>query len=120
MKRTIQYFILFEAATFIIAACIHAGVIATGYEFPKAYPYESVIAIVLIIGLLVSWIRPAWTRVTGMTVQGFAFLGTCVGLSTIISGMGPQTILDVVYHITILIVLGWGIATAKRAQLRKV
>lgn len=72
------------------------------------------IATVLVAGLVLSWIRPAWTRMAGLITQGFAFLGTLVGVFTIAIGVGPRTVPDLIYHALILIVLGWGLVVAKR------
>ena len=62
-----------------------------------------------------SWIRPAWTRQAGLAARGFALLGTLVGIFTIIVGVGPRTVPDVVYHVAIVVVLVWGLMSARRA-----
>lgn len=49
--RGIRGFLAFEAATFAIAALIHAGILAQGYQHQGAVTGESVIAIALVIGL---------------------------------------------------------------------
>ncbi|HET6567963.1 MAG TPA: hypothetical protein VFG50_08355 [Rhodothermales bacterium] len=116
MRQTIRFFLLFEAATFIIASLAHSGVLVTGYEHRAARIAEGVIAAVLVIGLLVSWIRPAWTRAAGLAAQTFSLLGTLVGVFTIIIGVGPQTVSDVVYHVFIIVVLAWGLVVAARAR----
>jgi hypothetical protein len=115
MVQTIQLFMLFEAVTFVAASLIHAGVLISGYEDPAARIAEGVIAAVLIAGLILSFIRPAWTRWVGLAAQGFALLGTLVGLFTIIIGIGPRTVLDIVYHAAIVVVLVWGLIVAARA-----
>jgi hypothetical protein len=114
MPQTVRYFLLFEAITFAIAALIHAGNLMSGYEHWQARIAESVIATVLLIGLIATWVRPSWTRAAGLTAQGFALLGTLVGIFTIIVGVGPRTVPDVIYHIGIVIVLIWGLTVAAR------
>jgi hypothetical protein len=42
--------------------------------------------------------------------QSFALLGTLIGVFTIIIGIGPRTITDIVYHVAIAAVLVWGLA----------
>lgn len=59
MARTIRAFLFVEAATFIAAAFIHAGLLVSGYEHREARIAESVIALVLLAGLALAWIRPA-------------------------------------------------------------
>jgi len=71
-----------EAAVFIAAALIHFGVVMDGYNDQEAGTAESVLAIVLLAGLLTSLLRPDWTRRAGILVQGFALVGTFVGLTS--------------------------------------
>jgi hypothetical protein len=116
MVQTIRLFLLFEAATFVLASLIHAGVFISGYEHPQARIAEGVIAAVLLAGLILSFVRQEWTRSIGLVAQGFAFLGTLVGVFTIAVGVGPRTVPDITYHILILAVLGWGLVIAARAH----
>jgi hypothetical protein len=116
MIQTIRFFLLFEAAAFALAALIHAGVFISGYEHAQARIAEGVIAVVLIASLILSFIRREWTRWLGLGAQGFALLGTLVGLFTIVIGVGPRTAPDIAYHAVILIVLGWGLIIAARAR----
>jgi NAD(P)-dependent dehydrogenase (short-subunit alcohol dehydrogenase family) len=51
-------------------------VFITGYEHLQARVAKGVIAVVLIIGLILTFVRPSWTRPVGLTAQGFALLGT--------------------------------------------
>jgi hypothetical protein len=111
MERT-RIFLLFEAITFILAALVHSGVLIDGYEHDDARIAESIIAAVLLVGLAFTWIRPGATRTAGIAAQGFALLGTFVGLFTIIIGVGPRTVPDVIYHLGIIAVLIWGLAVA--------
>jgi prepilin signal peptidase PulO-like enzyme (type II secretory pathway) len=114
MTQTIRLFLLFEAATFVAAALIHFGVLLDGHQHREAAVAESVIAAVLLTGSALTWIRPAWTRRVGLGAQGFALLGTLVGLFTIAIGIGPRTVPDIVYHIAIVVVLVWGLVVSKR------
>jgi phosphoglycerol transferase MdoB-like AlkP superfamily enzyme len=116
IRNKIRTFMLFEAATFVVASLIHAGVLVVGYEHHEAHLAEAVIALVLIVALAFTWIRPAWTRAAGLAGQGFALFGTLVGLSTIAIGVGPRTVPDIAYHLGIVAVLVWGLGVAKRAQ----
>ena len=110
--RRIRIFMLFEAAAFVAAALAHLGVLVEGYEHREARMAESVIAFVLLTGLVLSLMRPGWTRKAGIAAQGFALLGTVVGLFTIAVGVGPRTVPDIIYHIGIVAVLIWGVAVA--------
>ena len=70
MRGTIRSFLLFEAATFLVASLIHSGVLIAGYEHQKARIAEGVIAL--------------------------ALLGTLIGVFTIAVGVGPRTAPDIV------------------------
>lgn len=115
MTQRIRIFLLFEAVTFVLAALAHSGMLVDGYEHQEARIAESVIALVLLGGLALSWIRPELTREAGIAAQGFALLGTLIGLFTIAVGVGPRTVPDVVYHIGIIAVLIWGLFVTVRA-----
>ncbi|MGH9614842.1 MAG: hypothetical protein ACRD4P_17400 [Bryobacteraceae bacterium] len=116
MRRAIRLFILFEGAAFITAALTHFGILMKGYQHQKAGTAESVIGIVLLCGLALTWIRPASTRGIGLAVQAFALFGTLVGIFTIVIGVGPRTAPDIAYHFVIVIVLICGLAAATRAR----
>lgn len=89
MTRVIRLFVLIEGITFIAAALTHFGVLIGGYEHQMAGRAESVIGIVLLAGLALTWIQPAWTRGIGLEVQAFSLFGTFIGIFTIIVGIGP-------------------------------
>jgi phosphatidylserine synthase len=115
VTQRIRVFLLVETAAFAAAALVHFGLLVHGYEHRQARVAESVIALVLLAGLVLSWVRPTSTREAGIAAQGFALLGTLVGIFTIIVGVGPRTAPDVVYHIAIVAVLVWGLVVAVRA-----
>lgn len=115
-RRTLCLFMLVEAASFVTAASIHAGLLMHGGEHRRAAIAESVIAAVLFIALAFSAIRPASTRGLSLAAQAFALLGTLVGIFTILIGIGPRTVPDVVYHLAIVTVLVAGLVVAARAR----
>ena len=106
--------LLFEAATFLVAAAIHFGVLVDGYGHREAGTAETVIAVVLLAGLALTWARPPWPRRAAIGAQAFAALGVLVGLFTIAIGVGPRTVPDVAYHLAILAVLVAGLVLAAR------
>lgn len=114
---TIRGFMAFEALTFVIAALIHLAVIPiSGFAHANAGTAESVIAAVLIIGLIVTFAMPKHTRIVGLVAQGFALLATLAGLFFIVIGVGPQTAPDVVYHVGIVLVLILGLIVAWQSR----
>jgi hypothetical protein len=116
MTRAIRLFVFIEGAAFIAAALTHFGLLMDGYEHEKAGTAESVIGIVLLVGLALTWIRPGATRAVGLAVQAFALLGTLVGIFTIAIGVGPRTVPDITFHIGIVLVLAWGLIITARAR----
>jgi hypothetical protein len=109
---------LLEAVTFVVASLVHSGALLTGYEHREARIAEGVISTTLVLGLALTWVRPAWTGAVGLAAQAFAFVGTTVGLLMIAVGVGPRTGLDLVYHAAIVMVLVWGLSVAARARGR--
>ena len=116
MTQSIRLFLLFEAAAFTSAALVHLGLLMSGYEHQEASTAESVIGIVLLVGLALSWIRPGMTRRVGLAAQIFALLGTLVGIVAIAIGVGPRTVPDIAYHIGIVVVLVCGLVVAGRTR----
>lgn len=116
LDRTIRALLGVEAASFLLAAAIHAGTLVDGYQHAEATIAESVIGSVLLVGLAATWVRPRSTFSTAVAVQAFALLGTLVGIWTMIVGVGPRTVPDVVYHVAIVVVLLVGIGVAWPAR----
>jgi len=108
---------LVEAASFGVAALVHSGALVGGYEHEKARIAEGVIAIVLLAGFASTWIRPGQTHRVGLAAQGFALLGTLVGVFTILVGVGPRTVPDVAYHLGIIGVLASRVRHAARGHV---
>ena len=107
---------LLEAATFLVAASVHSGFFIPGQEHREARIAETVIAGVLVAGGLMALGNPAWARRAALAAQGFALVGTIVGMTMILIGIGPQGALELVYHVTIAAVLVFGLVTAARQR----
>lgn len=112
----LHVFLTIQAATFVMAALVHFGVLIDGYGHLQAGIAESVIGIVLLTALIASSIRHARVRSAAIAAQAFAVVGTLAGIIAIAVGVGPQTIPDVIYHLAIIGVLVWGLFTAIRAH----
>lgn len=110
----ISWFLGIEAIAFAAAALIHYGVALPGHAHLKAAVAESVIALVLAAALALSRAHAGCPRKLGITAQAFALLGTCVGLFTIMIGIGPQSAGDLAFHGVIVCVLAWGLFVAWR------
>ena len=115
MTHQIRFYLGLETLIFVTAALIHFEVLFDGYPDPGAGIAESVIAAVLLLGLLMSLARPPWTRATGLAAQIFALLGTFVGL-TLLFVVGPRTTLDIVIHLVMVLVLIVGLVVTARSR----
>ena len=108
--------LLLEGSTFVAASLAHRGVLVSGYEHDRAAIAETVIAVVLLAGAALAQTRPRRARATALAAQGFALLGTCVGLFTIAIGVGPRTAPDLAYHAGIVAALVAGIVAASKTR----
>jgi hypothetical protein len=53
----------------------------------------------------------------GLAAQGFALLGTLVGIFTIVVGVGPRSVLDIIDHVAIVAVLVRGLVVSWRTRI---
>jgi hypothetical protein len=112
--RSLALLLFLEATAFALAALVHFGVLVPGFRHPQARIGETVISLILVGGLAVALARPAWTARAALVSQALALAGTLIGVFTIAVGVGPRTIPDVVYHLAMVGVLGWGLRLASR------
>jgi hypothetical protein len=112
----VRAFLAVEAITFGAAALVHRGILVEGYRHREAFIAETVIASVLLAGLLASWLVRRRARIAGLAAQAFALLGTMIGLFTMAIGVGPRTVPDLVYHVLIVVVLIRGLVVTARAR----
>lgn len=115
MIQTIRLFLLVQSVIFITAVLIHTGSLLGGYEDQAAATAEGIIATILVLGLALTWLLPARTRLLGLVAQGLAMLGTLLGAFIIAIGIGPRTPLDIALHAAMLITLAWGLIFTARA-----
>jgi hypothetical protein len=99
---------------FLALVSIHFGLLIGGYRHRNAGTTESVIAAVLVAGLLLTWTPAPWSRRAAAAAQSFGILGVLAGLFTIALGIGPRTTLDLVLNAALLLTLIAGLAIAMR------
>jgi hypothetical protein len=105
---------MIEAVAFAVASIIHGGHVIPGYAHQNAHIAEAVLAIALFGGVVITVAAPGRARLHALLAQGFALLGTLIGLFTIAVGVGPHTVPDVIYHIAMVVVLIAGLRYARR------
>ena len=112
--KHLHIFLIVEALSFALAALVHAGILIDGYQHREAMIAESVIAGVLALGLAACLAVPGSSRVIGLGAQGFALLGTLVGIFTIAIGIGPQSTFDLALHAGFVTLLVAGLIVVAR------
>jgi hypothetical protein len=112
---TVRALLLLQIAIFVSAASMHFGLLFEGYRHRTAGTAESLIAIVLLAGLALTWV-PSWARRAAIGAQAFGIVGVLVGLFTIAIGVGPGTRIDLAFHAAMLTTLIVGMAIAARAS----
>ena len=112
MKPLIQLFLIAQIALFAFAASAHFGVFGNRDD-PAAGTAETIIAIVLAAGLVLTVANPAHARTSALIAQGFATLGTLVGITLVLT-VGPRETFDVVVHLLMLALLGTGLIVTYR------
>jgi hypothetical protein len=113
MNAIVQLFLAVQAVVFAFAAGAHFGIVGNRDD-PAASTAESVIAIVLVTGLVLSLVNPLMTRTYALAAQGFALLGTLVGFTLVLT-VGPTTAFDVTMHAIMLALLVTGLAVTYRS-----
>jgi hypothetical protein len=115
MTTRIRFMLGAETAIFFLAVLIHLEVLFAGYPDREAALAEAVIGLVLLAGLIFTFLGPGQARVTALIVQGSALAGTFVGLALLVT-IGPSTLLDLAIHLVMVVVLVAGLLTTWRAR----
>lgn len=118
MTRVLRSIMAVAALSLLVAAALHAGLVTPG-PFEDAAMYETGVAIVLIVGLGLTFIGPAWARWGGLAATVLALAGASIGLYMALRGLGPNTLPDMVYHVALIGLLLAGIAVAWRGPSRR-
>ncbi|MDQ3657163.1 MAG: hypothetical protein M3457_19085 [Chloroflexota bacterium] len=113
MRPLIQLFLLIQFAVFVFAASAHFGVFGDRDD-PGAGTAETVIAVALLAGLALTFTRAADVRSVALAAQGFALLGTLIGVTLVLT-VGPTETFDVAVHSVMLALLLAGLLVTSRA-----
>lgn len=117
MNSVVRVILTVATVAFGLATLIHAGVLISGYEHHKAATAESIIAPVLALGFIATLLWPASIRNIALCVEGFALLGTSVGVFMIVIGIGiGRTVFDIVLHALLIAGLVAGLIVTWRSR----
>lgn len=110
--RTLRLLLLIDIASLVVVAAIHAGIL--GGPFDRASMYEAAVAVVLAIGLALTWAGPAIARWGASIAQLLALFGVGTGIYMASRGMAPNTTWDFAYHAFAVVFLLAGLVVALR------
>jgi polyferredoxin len=113
MVASLRWIMALAAASLLVAASLHAGLVIPG-PLDQAAMYETGVAVILVIGLALTFIGLAWARWGGLAATVLALAGASIGLYLALRGLGPNTVPDIVYHVALVALLVVGIAVAWR------
>jgi hypothetical protein len=108
--------LILQVVVFAGAALMHAGILLYGHQHNAARNAESIIALVLLVGLVSTILAPESSRAIALGIQAFALLGTIVGLFTIAVGIGPRTTIDLMLHGGMIVLLVTGLIVVGRQR----
>lgn len=112
---TVRAFLLVEIAIFLVLASIHFDLLISGYRHRDAGATESLIAALMVAGLLLTWTPSPWNRRAAAGAQYVGTLGALVGLLTVALGIGHRTYLGLGLDGVLLLVLITGLVTMRRS-----
>jgi hypothetical protein len=115
-RHRLQALLAFEVILYVLPSLMHRGWLIPGHVHAQAAIAETVIAVVLLLGLAATGFRPQSLRTAGLIVQAFALLGTLVGAAMIAIGVGPRSALDIGIHLVMLTTLIVGLIWFWRFQ----
>ena len=113
MTAALRWVMALAAASLLVAAALHAGLVIPG-RFDDAALYETGVATVLLVGLGLTFIGPGWSRWGGLVAILLALAGAGIGLYMALRGFAPKTPLDIVYHVALIALLLVAIGVAWR------
>jgi hypothetical protein len=110
----LRWIMAIGAVSLLIAAALHAGLIIPG-PYDSAAMYETIIAVILVIGIGVTFLSGPWARWGALVTLVVSVAGASVGLFLAIRGAGPNTVPDLMYHVGLVLWLLAGVVVAWRS-----
>ena len=113
MVKTLRLLMGLAAVSLLVAAALHPGLIIPG-PFDTAAQYETGVAVILLIGIGVTFVGGSTARWGALASLVLALGGATIGLYLAILGLAPNTGLDIVYHVVLVALLVASIVVAWR------
>ena len=105
----VRLFLIFEILLFLTASLLRSGLLIKGHEHSKARIAELGIGLVLLAGFVFTFLQQVNQIQIVLIVQGFALVGTFVGIFTIFIGIGPRSVPNYILHICMVTILAGGL-----------
>lgn len=102
-EERLRLIMSFQILLFIIGALSHAGFLPFSYLHFQARVAESIIAVLLTIGLASTFTKKPWKFKLTTATQVLSLFGTLVGVVMISIGVGPRTNFDYGLHAAMII-----------------
>jgi hypothetical protein len=113
--QPLRVLMLVEAASLVGVAALHSAVLTDG-RYNQAAIYEGSIAVILGIGLALTFIGPSVAWAVGIVAQAVAIAGASIGFYLAVGGIAPNSIPDIVYHVVLIALLAIGLVAAWRVR----
>jgi hypothetical protein len=115
-RSEIVWYLMVEVLLFAFAALAHGGVIMPGHESSRLATMETVVAVILGAGVIMSFVSPAQTRMVALITQGTALAGVIAGFVMVALAIDARTLADLVVLVIMLITVTLGLLVAKRGM----
>jgi hypothetical protein len=103
VEKQIRFLIPLQILLFVLGALAHAGFLPLSHPHLQARTAESIIAILLAIGLVATFVRESWGRRVTLAMEVLSLFGTLIGLTMILIGVGPRSGFDYALHTAMII-----------------
>ena len=107
----LRWMMAVAAVSLLVAASLHAGIVIPG-RFDQAAMYETGVAVIVAIGLALTFAGLPLARWGALLALVLALGGASIGLYLALRGIAPSTGLDIAYHLALVALLLAGIVVA--------
>jgi hypothetical protein len=113
--QTLRALLVIDIAALLVVAGVHSGLIGGG-PYQNAAMYETAVAVILAIGLALTFAGYAAARWGAIVAQVLALGGVGTGVYMASRGMAPNSTWDFAYHAFAIVLLLIGLVGAWRLR----
>jgi hypothetical protein len=116
LLRALRLVMLVQAASLLVAAALHAGLVMAG-PFDQAAVYEASLGVLLLLALGLSFVVSSQSAgLAALAAQALTLAGASLGVYLALLGVAPDSTLDIVYHVALIGLLIVGLVLAWRVR----